>query len=95
MINYISYIAAILTSIAFIPKAYTVYKTKQTRDLVFSTLLIFFISQICWLIVGINYLDYGMITTSLMNIIVYTYLLYAKYYFDNNNTFRPNVTKNY
>tara|TARA_X000000950_G_C13451648_1_gene472202 strand:+ start:233 stop:517 length:285 start_codon:yes stop_codon:yes gene_type:complete len=87
MINYISYLAAILSSIAFLPKGYYVYKTKNTRDLVLKSLIMYFIAQILWLYVGLMYKDPGMCISALINIIVYFYMLYAKYKYDKEHFF--------
>ena len=72
------YIAAVITSIAFIPTAYNTYKTKNADGLVLKTLLLFFTGQILWLIDGSIHSDKGLIIASIVNIITYFYLIYAK-----------------
>ena len=46
-------IAAFLTTVAFVPQAYKVYKTNQTKDLSLFLFLIFSLGVFMWLIYGI------------------------------------------
>ena len=76
--KYAGYVAAILSSTAFIPTAYKTYKTKNADGLLLKTLIIYFIGQILWLIDGVIHSDRGLIISSIVNIITYFYLIYAK-----------------
>ncbi len=52
-ITLIGLLAAACTTIAFIPQAYKVYKTKHTHDLSLPMYTIFAIGVLLWLIYGI------------------------------------------
>jgi MtN3 and saliva related transmembrane protein len=51
--DYIGYIAATLTTVAFLPQVLQVWKTKSTQDLALPTLLSFIAGLGMWLIYGI------------------------------------------
>ena len=53
IINYIGFFAAFCTTIAFVPQAIKVYKSKSTKDISLYMFLIFTIGVLCWLIYGI------------------------------------------
>ncbi|MDD7884572.1 SemiSWEET family sugar transporter [Flavivirga sp. 57AJ16] len=48
----IGFIAAILTTAAFLPQVYKTWKTKDVSSLSFPMLLIFFVGVLMWLIYG-------------------------------------------
>lgn len=52
MITYIGYIAACLTTGAFIPQVYKTYKTRSTEDLSLLTFSMLFIGTVLWTIYG-------------------------------------------
>jgi len=52
-VNIIGYLAAISTTIAFLPQAIRIWKTKSAKDLSLFTFLIFCIGTMLWLIYGI------------------------------------------
>ncbi len=52
-IETIGFIAAILTTIAFLPQVIRTWKTKSTQDLSFGMILIFMVGVSLWLIYGI------------------------------------------
>jgi MtN3 and saliva related transmembrane protein len=51
-LNIIGYIAAVGTTLAFIPQAYKVFQTKKTGDLSFGTFLIFSFGLVMWVVYG-------------------------------------------
>ena len=51
-IEIIGFIAAILTTVAFLPQVYKTWKTKDVSSLSLPMLLIFFIGVFFWLIYG-------------------------------------------
>jgi len=53
IINYIGFFAAFCTTIAFLPQAIKVYKSKSTKDISLYMFLIFTIGVLSWLIYGI------------------------------------------
>ena len=55
--NYIDlfgFLAALLTTIAFLPQLYKTWKTKSADDVSLIMLILFIIGLICWIIYGIN-----------------------------------------
>ena len=48
----IGFIGVACTSVALIPQAVQVYRTRKTEDLSLIMLLIFFIGQCCWFVYG-------------------------------------------
>ncbi|GAA3633979.1 SemiSWEET family sugar transporter [Flavivirga jejuensis] len=48
----IGFIAAILTTAAFLPQVYKTWKTKDVSSLSFPMLLLFFVGVLMWLIYG-------------------------------------------
>ena len=73
------YLAGTLTSLAFLPQVFEVYKTKSTKGLSFSSLVIFFIGQILWIIHGSYFKDYSITIFALITGILYILLIYAKF----------------
>ena len=53
LIKYIGFFAAFCTTIAFVPQAIKVYKSKSTKDISLYMFLIFTIGVLSWLIYGI------------------------------------------
>ena len=55
--NYIDlfgFLAAFLTTIAFLPQLYKTWKTKSADDVSLIMLILFIIGLICWIIYGIS-----------------------------------------
>ena len=55
--NYIDlfgFLAALLTTIAFLPQLYKTWETKSADDVSLIMLILFIIGLICWIIYGIN-----------------------------------------
>lgn len=53
MNEYVGFIAAFLTTFAFIPQALQVIKTRSTGDLSLSTYSLFWLGVVLWLVYGI------------------------------------------
>lgn len=70
------YIATIMSMTAFIPTVYHVYKTNKSSHLVFSTLVLFLLSQIFWFLHGYERFDYSILVSTSINIILHLYLIY-------------------
>ena len=51
-VEIIGFIAAILTTGAFLPQVYKTWKTKDVSGLSLPMLLIFYIGIVCWLVYG-------------------------------------------
>ena len=55
--NYIDlfgFLAAFLTTFAFLPQLYKTWQTKSAEDVSLITLILFMIGLICWIIYGLN-----------------------------------------
>ena len=55
--NYIDlfgFLAALLTTIAFLPQVFKTWKTKSADDVSLTMLILFNIGLICWIIYGLN-----------------------------------------
>ena len=56
-INYIDlfgYLAALLTTIAFLPQLYKTWKTKSAEDVSLIMLILFITGLFCWIVYGIK-----------------------------------------
>jgi MtN3 and saliva related transmembrane protein len=51
--NLIGFLAACLTTLAFLPQAIKVWRTRSTSDLSLAMFLIFCLGVICWLLYGL------------------------------------------
>lgn len=64
--NILGYIAAILTTISFVPQALLIIKTKNTQGISLTMYSLFTTGVACWLIYG---LYFGMIPVVIANLI--------------------------
>ena len=76
-------IAAFLTTVAFVPQAYKVYKTNQTKDLSLFLFLIFSLGVFMWLIYGIMKEDLPIMIANSITLFLSLYILYKKISIDN------------
>lgn len=74
----IGYIAAFLTTVAFVPQAYKVYKTNHTEDLSLSLFIIFSVGVFMWLIYGILLNNIPMTLANVITLVLSLYILYKK-----------------
>ena len=61
MISIIGYLAAILTTVSFVPQAIQTIKTKNTKGISLNMYLMFSIGVLCWLVYGLVNNDIPMI----------------------------------
>ena len=52
--EFYGFIAALLTTIAFLPQLYKTWNTKSAEDVSLITLILFIIGLICWIVYGIK-----------------------------------------
>ena len=52
--EFYGFIAAILTTIAFLPQLYKTWTTKSAEDVSLITLILFIIGLTCWIVYGIK-----------------------------------------
>ncbi|TNJ44217.1 SemiSWEET family sugar transporter [Tamlana fucoidanivorans] len=76
--EFIGFLAAVLTTAAFLPQVYKTWKTKDASSLSLPMLVIFFIGIVCWLIYGVLIDSPSMIFANSITLISSFLLLYFK-----------------
>ena len=71
----IGFIAAFLTTIAFVPQVYKVYKLNKTEDLSFITFTLFTTGVFLWLVYGFYLKNYPMIAANAITFLLALYIL--------------------
>ena len=80
-INYIDlfgFVAALLTTIAFLPQLYKTWKTKSADDVSLIMLLLFITGLICWIIYGLNINSIPIISANIVTLIFNSSILFLK-----------------
>lgn len=77
-VDTIGYMAATLTTVAFIPQAYKVYKTKQTGDLSLGLFVLLNFGIFMWFVYGILIGSYPVIVANGVTMFFAGYILYSK-----------------
>jgi MtN3 and saliva related transmembrane protein len=75
ILKYIGFFAAICTTIAFLPQAFKVWKTKSTKDISLLMFIIFTIGVGSWLIYGIIISDLPIILANAVTLILSLFIL--------------------
>ena len=75
------YIAAILTTAAFLPQLIKTLKTKKADDVSLITLIMFIIGVLCWIIYGYNISSIPILIANLITLILNLLILISKIYF--------------
>lgn len=78
MENIIGYVAAVCTTIAYVPQVLKVYKTKSTRDISLSMFLLMITGIAGWLIYGLLLNAMPIIIANLISFILAFYIFYMK-----------------
>ena len=78
MTNSIGFLAAILTTISFVPQVYQVHKTKKTQDLSLGMLFLFTSGVFLWLIYGTLLRAWPIIIANLVTFLLTLYILTMK-----------------
>ena len=78
LIKYIGFFAAFCTTIAFLPQAIKVYKTKSTKDISLYMFLIFTIGVLSWLIYGLMISDWPLILANAVTLVLSFFILVYK-----------------
>jgi len=78
IIKYIGFFAAFCTTIAFLPQAIKVYKTKSTKDISLYMFIIFTLGVLSWLIYGIILNDFPLILANSITFILSLFILIFK-----------------
>ena len=78
IIKYIGFFAAFCTTIAFLPQAIKVFKSKSTKDISLYMFIIFTIGVFSWLIYGLIINDYPVILANAITLILSLFILLCK-----------------
>ena len=78
VLKYIGFFAAFCTTIAFLPQAAKVWKTKSTKDISLYMFIIFTIGVLSWLIYGISISDLPIILANALTLILSLFILVYK-----------------
>ncbi len=82
MESYLGYLAAFCTTVAFIPQAIKVYKTKHTKDISLGMFSLLNAGLIFWLIYGLALNSYPIILANALTLIFAIYILVIKLMLD-------------
>ena len=86
--NYIDlfgFLAALLTTIAFLPQLYKTWKTKSADDVSLIMLLLFIIGLICWIIYGFKINSIPLVLANTITFIFNSSILILKITYSKNN----------
>ena len=78
IVKYIGFFAAFCTTIAFLPQAIKVFKSKSTKDISLYMFLIFTIGVLSWLIYGMIISDLPLIFANAVTLILSFFILVYK-----------------
>ena len=80
-IEIFGYIAAVLTTAAFLPQLIKTLKTKKADDVSLVTLIMFIIGVLCWIIYGYKISSIPILIANLITLILNLLILISKIYF--------------
>ena len=75
------YIAAILTTAAFLPQLIKTLKTKKADDVSLVTLIMFIVGVLCWIIYGYKISSIPILLANLITFLLNLLILISKIYF--------------
>jgi MtN3 and saliva related transmembrane protein len=78
-IEFVGYVAAILTTIAFVPQVLQIYRTKSAKDVSLAMFLLFTTGVSLWLCYGISIKSVPMIAANTITLFLAITILYFKY----------------
>jgi MtN3 and saliva related transmembrane protein len=74
----LGFLAAILTTVAFIPQVVKVYKTKETKSISLSMYMVFSVGVLLWFIYGFYLNSLPMILANGITLLSSIYILFMK-----------------
>lgn len=74
----IGFAAAMCTTVAFVPQALKIYKSKTTRDISLPMWLIFSVGVFLWLFYGILILSLPIIIANIITLLLSLFILFCK-----------------
>lgn len=78
----LTYTAALLSALAFLWSAFRLYKNKKPQKIDIDIYIVFFISQILWIVNAVIDKDYLLLLFYAINVAIYFYIFF---YYSNNN----------
>ena len=78
IMSYIGFFAAFCTTVAFLPQAIKVYKTRSTKDISLYMFLIFTVGVLSWLIYGLIINDLPVILANAVTLVLSLFILIYK-----------------
>ena len=83
-IEFFGYIAAILTTAAFLPQLIKTLKTKKAEDVSLVTLIMFIFGVMSWIIYGYKISSLPILIANLITLILNLFILISKIYYSRN-----------
>ena len=83
-VDIFGYFAAILTTAAFLPQLTKTLKTKKADDVSLTTLILFIIGVLSWIIYGYKISSTPILIANLITLILNLLILISKIYFQKN-----------
>ena len=80
-IDIFGYIAAILTTAAFLPLLIKTLKTKKANDVSLATLIMFIMGVLFWIIYGYKISSIPILIANLITLVLNLFILISKIYF--------------
>ena len=84
-IDFFGFLAAFLTTIAFLPQLYKTWQTKSADDVSLVMLILFIIGLICWIIYGIKINSIPILVANIFTLIFNFSILILKITYRKNN----------
>lgn len=78
MFEVIGYLAALLTTISFLPQVFKIYKTKETKSISLSMYIILTLGILLWLIYGLHLNSMPIILANAVTLVSLIYILFMK-----------------
>ena len=79
MVEILGFVAATLTTVAFVPQVHQTWKTKSADSLSLSMLLVFVSGVLCWLVYGILIESMPVIIANMVTALLGFVLIYFKF----------------
>ena len=80
-IDIFGYFAAILTTAAFLPQLIKTLKTKKADDVSLTTLIMFIVGVMSWIIYGYKISSVPILLANLITVVLNLLILFSKIYF--------------
>ncbi|MDR1055931.1 MAG: SemiSWEET transporter [Prevotellaceae bacterium] len=77
-VSYVGFVAAFCTSMSFLPQAYKVIKTRDTRSISLVMYIVYVIGVSLWLIYGILTADIPLIVANFVTLLLAAFILFIK-----------------